>query len=89
MATKSKQVETTETVVTTNTTAPAPKVQTLSAEDRQALYAKHGSWSAVFRALTAEGKSKGEIAKLLDKRYQHVRNVLITPVGKPVDKAVG
>jgi len=36
--------------------------------------------SAKIRALHASGMSRGDIAKLLGKRYQHVRNVLITPI---------
>jgi hypothetical protein len=36
--------------------------------------------SAKIRVLNAAGFSTGAIAKFLDKRYQHVRNVLITPV---------
>lgn len=42
-----------------------------------------GSKSGAIRKLAAEGKSRGEIAKLLGIRYQHVRNVLITPVKNP------
>lgn len=39
--------------------------------------------SAKIRALNAAGYSRSEIAKFLGVRYQHVRNVLITPlVGK-------
>lgn len=38
--------------------------------------------SAVIRYLHSEGMKRGEIAKLLNIRYQHVRNVLITPVKK-------
>jgi hypothetical protein len=41
-----------------------------------------GTKSAAIRKLAAEGKSRGEIAKMLDIRYQHVRNVLITPIKK-------
>jgi hypothetical protein len=40
--------------------------------------------SGKIRALSAAGFSNGQIAKYLDKRYQHVRNVLITPVKNPV-----
>lgn len=38
--------------------------------------------SAAIRALFAEGMSRGQIAKFMNIRYQHVRNVLITPVKK-------
>jgi hypothetical protein len=41
-----------------------------------------GSKSAVIRRLAAEGQSRGQIAKFMGLRYQHVRNVLITPVKK-------
>lgn len=47
------------------------------------LKTKHGSWSAAIRHLSAvEGLENGQIAKVLGKRPQHVRNVLIIPVGK-------
>ena len=36
--------------------------------------------SSKIRALNAAGYSRSEIAKQLDIRYQHVRNVLITPL---------
>jgi hypothetical protein len=36
--------------------------------------------SQKIRKLDASGFSRSEIAKFLDKRYQHVRNVLITPI---------
>jgi len=38
--------------------------------------------SSRIRYLDACGMTRGEIAKTLNKRYQHVRNVLITPVKK-------
>jgi hypothetical protein len=44
---------------------------------------KHGTKSAAIRALIAQGKTRGEVAKMLQIRYQHVRNVLITPVKNP------
>lgn len=36
--------------------------------------------SAKIRKLDSLGYSRGDIAKFLNKRYQHVRNVLITPI---------
>ena len=36
--------------------------------------------SARIRYLDSEGWTRSEIAKKLGKRYQHVRNVLITPI---------
>lgn len=46
----------------------------------EAIIAKHGNKSKAIRALAAEGMKTGDIAKKLGLRYQHVRNVLITPV---------
>lgn len=45
---------------------------------------KHGwkNTSESIRGLWALGYSKSAIAKFLDKRYQHVRNVLVTPLKK-------
>lgn len=42
-----------------------------------------GTISAAIRKLDVEKKTRGEIAKLLEIRYQWVRNVLITPVKNP------
>lgn len=41
-----------------------------------------GSKSALIRKLAAEGMSRGAISKHMGIRYQHVRNVLITPIKK-------
>lgn len=38
--------------------------------------------SATMRYLAAEGWKRGRIAKAMNKRYQHVRNVLTAPVKK-------
>lgn len=48
--------------------------------DISTLYQEMGNWSKVFRYLHSTGMSKGDIAKICGKRYQHVRNVLITPL---------
>lgn len=42
----------------------------------------NGGVSKSIRILTEKNFSRGEVAKMLGKRYQHVRNVLITPVKK-------
>ncbi len=39
--------------------------------------------SAKIRYLNAQGWKRGDIAKHLDIRYQHVRNVLVMPVKNP------
>ena len=38
--------------------------------------------SSQIRFLASEGMSRGDISRLLEIRYQHVRNVLITPIKK-------
>jgi hypothetical protein len=42
-----------------------------------------GGVSAAIRALDKHGYTRSEIATMLEKRYQHVRNILVTPVSKP------
>jgi lambda repressor-like predicted transcriptional regulator len=46
------------------------------------LIKQHGTKSAAIRALTAAGHSRTVVAKALGIKYQHVRNVLITPIKK-------
>jgi hypothetical protein len=41
-----------------------------------------GTKSAAIRALAADGMSKGDISRFLEIRFQHVRNVLVTPLKK-------
>ena len=41
-----------------------------------------GSKSSAIRKLLAKGHTRGEVAKMLNIRYQHVRNVEITPIKK-------
>lgn len=54
--------------------------KTWSMEESEAIIKEYGGVSKAIRALHAEGLKRGAIAKRLNKRYQHVRNVLITPV---------
>jgi hypothetical protein len=42
----------------------------------------HTTTSSQIRYLNSIGWKRGDIARLLNKRYQHVRNVLITPLKK-------
>lgn len=71
------EVETTEVV---QVTVHAP----LSAEQLDTEVKRAGSVSALIRELSAKGMSRGQISKYTGKRYQHVRNVLITPIKKSV-----
>lgn len=41
-----------------------------------------GTKSAVIRSLAAQGYKRAEIAKMMNIRYQHVRNVLTQPLKK-------
>lgn len=59
-----------------------PNTKIESKHNVEELYKKLQTKSAVIRYLAADGLKRGEIAKLLGIRYQHVRNVLITPVKK-------
>ena len=45
-------------------------------------YSKLSTVSSIIRAMTKDGFTRGQISKSTGIRYQHVRNVLITPVGK-------
>ena len=46
---------------------------------------KFKTTSAKIRFLASKDMSRGDIARTLQIRYQHVRNVLITPVKKPTE----
>lgn len=52
------------------------------AVDVALLLAEHGTKSAVIRFLSAQGYKRVEIAKMMEIRYQHVRNVLTQPLKK-------
>ena len=59
-----------------NQTAPTPKLS----KDVQAGYDACVTTSSKIRYLASTGMSRGDIARVTGKRYQHVRNVLITPL---------
>ena len=65
-------------VATKEVTKEAPSLS--AAQSKQ--IASLETVSAKIRYLNDEGYSRSEIARSLGKRYQHVRNVLITPVAK-------
>lgn len=52
-----------------------PTAEQVTIIDNQSL-----NTSQKIRALHATGMERGQIAKVLNKLYQHVRNVLITPI---------
>lgn len=62
------------------------KIVPLVLNDEQAtMYADLTTTSAKIRYLHAEGFSRGQIALKTNKRYQHVRNVLITPLKRQLN----
>ncbi len=72
----------TRQAVNTITRAPPTQPEGLEQYDFQALLEKHHTKSAVIRHLSAEGLSRSDIARVTGLRYQHVRNVLLMPIGK-------
>ena len=59
---------------------PAPKAAAQEAREIPKEISELPTKSAKIRALDAEGWSRSDIARALDIRYQHVRNVLVTPL---------
>lgn len=76
-AAKSNTKPTTETVV-----EQVVETKPVINHDYNELLKTHKTKSGIIRFLAAEGHSRGQIAKFMDIKYQFVRNVLITPVGK-------
>lgn len=64
-----------EVKIVANTEAAAANVEQLKALG-------HTTTSAQIRYLLSTGMKRGDVAKSLNKRYQHVRNVEITPIKK-------
>lgn len=58
----------------------APKIEGTQVE----LIAKYGNKSGAIRALNAQGFKTADIARALDIRYQHVRNVLTQPLKRVI-----
>lgn len=59
-----------------NTKKTTPKLQTTLEKKMNELPTK----SAKIRFLHSEGFSRGDISRILKIKYQHVRNVLVTPL---------
>ncbi len=76
----------TETENTAENTAP---VATKTKSDVDKVLEGLTSTSGKIRYLNSLGWSRGAIAKKLDKKYQHVRNVLVTPVAQPKEEVKG
>lgn len=73
-----KQNVNTEVVTETIETS---KVE-VSMDTVENLMKEHKTKSGVVRYLTAQGHTRAAIAKHLGIRYQHVRNILVTPLKK-------
>ena len=57
----------------------------LAAENLDALKEEHKTKSSLIRYLASRGYERKHIAKALDIRYQHVRNVLVADAAKKQD----
>lgn len=62
-------------------TVAATAVVTLT-EAQQTVFDTLPTTSAKIRFMDSEGYTRSQIAKYLDKRYQHVREVLLRPLKK-------
>ena len=62
---------------------PPPAVVEISMTAEE-LIKQYGNKSNAIRALSAEGKTRSEVAKLLGIRYQHVNNVLNQVLKRPI-----
>jgi len=77
---KAKKAEVAVEAVAVSKTSKAPAI--VLSKDQEAAMAALPTTSAKIRYLNEQGFTRGQIAKFLDKRYQHVRTVLITPIAK-------
>lgn len=78
---------TTETTMTNINKITAPAMTDQVKDDTtyaNELLVRLTTKSAVIRYLTAEGWKKGRIAKAMNIRFQHVRNVIVKPLKKVV-----
>lgn len=81
-----KTKEVVETVEIVEMVAAPEKVQReklVLNDAQQAVYSEMKTTSAKIRYLHGEGFTKGQIAEFLNKKYQHVRNVILTPLKRP------
>jgi len=74
----------TEQLITTSQEQPVEQVVEVEQPkyDVEALMSEHKTKSAVIRYLDSQGMTRGAIAKVLNIRYQHVRNTLVQPLKK-------
>ena len=67
-------------MTTSSSTSTSTKSNVKLSAGQKKTYNKLETTSSRIRFLNQIGYSRSEIAKHLGKRYQHVRNVLITPI---------
>jgi hypothetical protein len=70
-------------VVATEVEAAVVETKIELSKTQQAKFDELKTISAQIRYLAAEGFKTGPIAKYMGKRYQHIRNVLTTPLKRP------
>lgn len=80
VAQQAEETEVKTEVAETNET----KTETVTVQTAEEVIAKFGNKSNAIRALSAEGKTRSEIAKILGIRYQHVNNVLKQVLKRPI-----
>lgn len=78
IVTETTVVETTAPVTEAVVSTPIP----MDGSGAEQYIKDAGGVSKAIRLLTDAGHKRGAVAKMLNKRYQHVRNVLITPIKK-------
>jgi len=83
MAKANQAVQPSEVVVSAVPAQTKEQVAATQKAKLTELVAKYGTKSQMIRALAGEGMQRKDIAKLTGIRYQHVRNVLITPIKNP------
>ena len=66
----------------TNNLNLAPVEKKTIEHDYAVLLETYKTKSGMVRFLSAEGFDRGTIAKYMGIRYQHVRNILVTPIKK-------
>ena len=71
---------------TSNETPNQNETATPKADPIDKILAELSTTSGKVRYLDSIGWPRGQISKKLDIRYQHVRNVLITPVKAPKEQ---
>lgn len=69
----------------TNNTNTNTNTESSTAVDIAILMGEFGTKSNVIRHLSSEGYKRADIAKMMNIRYQHVRNVLVQPLKKTVE----